>query len=168
MGVDHQARHDLQTALIDYMVGEIRSFEFDDRITPFYRAKVIDDGSVCQIAHFLWSTYDSLIDHPISVTQEGWATFRRILAFLGTDLEIEKPQKRNAWVDEWWRNGWPFRDDEEWLRNEPLLDEITLPAYDPAIHGRPANPWWNRIPSSVGFAILGGILLAILLMLLLS
>lgn len=168
MGVDHNARHDLQTALIAYMAGEIRSYEFDDAVDTFYETKATDDDSVRRIAHFLWSTYDDLIDHPVSVTQEGWASYRRILAFLATDLEIVKPPRKNAWrhdQKEWWRNGWPFRDHEEWLRNEARLDEIALPEYDPAIHGRPANPWWNRIPSSAGFAVLAGIVLGLLFIL---
>jgi hypothetical protein len=48
------------------------------------------------------------------------------------------------------------------------VDEVNLPRYDPAIHGRPNNPWWNRIPSSVGFAILGCLLAVVLILLLLA
>ena len=29
-----------------------------------------------------------------------------------------------------------------------LLDELGLPDYDPNIHGRPGNPWWNRVSTS--------------------
>jgi hypothetical protein len=80
--------------------------------------------------------------------------FRRIVAFLATDLEIETTPEQETW---------PFRGENEWHANEHLVDEVGLPEYDPAIHGRPANPWWNRIPSTVGFLILGAIVVAVLM-----
>ena len=36
-----------------------------------------------------------------------------------------------------------------------------LPDYDPAVHGRPANPWWNWSTSSFGFLILAALLAAV-------
>ncbi len=78
--------------------------------------------------------------------------------FLGTDLDIETTQEQPAW---------PFHDEEEWHANECLVDEIGLPEYDPAIHGCQVNPWWNRIPSSVGFVLLGGMVIAVVVALLL-
>jgi hypothetical protein len=161
MAIDRKLRDDLRDALIRYMTGEIRSFAFADHVWPlrFRRAKSITDKSVHQIARFLYCIYDSLIDHPVSASPQVWAALRRILAFLQTDLEIEKT---------WEQDTWPFRDEEEWLQNEKLLSGISLPEYDPEVHGRPANPWWNRIPSSVGFAILGGILVVVVILLLLA
>ncbi len=159
MAVDRKARDDLRSVLVRYMAGEIRSFGFDERISPYHRAKATSDDSVREISRALWLIYDGLIDHPISVTAEGWAALRRTLAFLQTDLEIEETQERAAW---------PFRDHEQWLRNERLLNGVRLPEYDPAIHGRPANPWWNRVPSVVGFAILGCLLVVVLILLLLA
>lgn len=158
MAVDRETRNDLRNSLIAYMTGEIRSFEFDGKVSPLrYRGKTTNDKSVRRISRFLWRNYDDLVDHPISVTPQCWAAFRRILAFLHTDLEIEKPQGQDAW---------PFHDYEEWLRNESILAGIRLPEYDPAIHGRPANPWWNRIPTRVGLAIIGALLIPILIFLL--
>lgn len=159
MVVDRKARTDLRNALVRYMTGEIRSFEFEDKTSPFEIAKTTTDNGVRQVAGFLWYIYDELINHPISVTSQGWATLRRILAFLRTDLDIGTTQEQPAW---------PFHDHEEWQRNEWLLNDIALPEYDPAIHGRQVNPWWNRIPSSVGFAILFGLLAAVLLVLVLG
>jgi len=37
-----------------------------------------------------------------------------------------------------------------------------LPEYDPAVHGRPANPWWNT--TSIGVLILATLLAAVFLM----
>lgn len=158
MTVDRPTRDGLRTVLTRYMLGDIRSFDFEDRIDPLiYQPKTTDDDSVRRIAHFLWSTYDSVIDHSVSVTQEGWESYRRIVAFLGTDLEMREPKGTKPWrhdEKEWWRNGWPFNDQDEWVRNEGLLNGIALPHYDPAVHGRPANPWWNRIPTSTGLLII--------------
>jgi hypothetical protein len=159
MGVDRKARDDLRSALVRYMTGEMRSFEFDDQTSPFQSAKATSDESIRRISRELWTIYDDLIDHPISVTPEGWAALRRILAFLQTDLEIEKTRDRDTW---------PFHDHEEWLQNERVLNDVDLPEYDPTIHGRPANPWWNRISSVVGFVILGCLLAVVLILLLLA
>jgi hypothetical protein len=136
------------------MTGDIRTFEFDDRNSRFFSKKATTDDSVRRISRFLYQIHDDLIDHPISVTAEGWAALRRIVAFLGTDFEIGAAQQRPAW---------PFHSHEERLRNERLLHGVDLPQYDPAIHGRAANPWYNRIPSRVGFMVLGGLLLAVLI-----
>ena len=43
-----------------------------------------------------------------------------------------------------------------------------LPEYDPAVHGRPANPWWNRIPAGIGFLILAALLAAVFIVIALS
>jgi hypothetical protein len=34
--------------------------------------------------------HDDLIDHPISVSPECWQILKRVVAFLGTDLEESK------------------------------------------------------------------------------
>lgn len=36
-----------------------------------------------------------------------------------------------------------------------------LPDYDPAVHGRATNPWWNWSTSSFGFLILAALLAAV-------
>ena len=43
-----------------------------------------------------------------------------------------------------------------------------LPNCDPAVHGRPANPWWNRIPSGIGFLVLAALLAAVFIVIALS
>lgn len=159
MSVDRKARDEIRQALVSYMAGEIKSFEFDDHISRFRWAKATDDGGVRQICDALWRIYDDLIDHPISVTQEGWLALRRTIAFLNTDLDIQDKSEKDAW---------PFHDQEEWLRHEYLLNEVNLPPFDPAIHSRPANPWWNRIPTTVGIGILLGLLIFIFVLLLRS
>jgi len=156
MAVDRKARTQLRKALVSYMADEIRSFEFDDQNTEFQSAKTTTDNSVHQISLFLFNIHDDFIDQSISVSPDGWAVLRRILAFLSTDLDIEAPQKEPAW---------PFQNDEEWQRHESLLNDIDLSEYDPVIHCRQIQPWWNRIPSSLGFAILGSLLVAVLILL---
>lgn len=159
MAVDRKARMALRDAIVGYMLGKIRSFEFDDEIDVLRDKKSTSDQSVCEIAKFLWSTYDGTVDHSISLTSQGWEKYRRILEFLSTDLEIERTQDDDAW---------PFRDHEEWLQKEDDLDALNLPQYDPVIHGGYVHPWWDRIPSRVGFAILGAIVLAVMAFLLLE
>jgi hypothetical protein len=145
MTVDRKARDDLRTALIDYMSGKIRSYQFADRAEPLWNAKATADYSVREISQQLYYIYDEFIDHPISVTAEGWESLRRALAFLHTELELQKSTECDAW---------PFGARDEWLHNESSLDNIGLPQYDPAVHGQPANPWWNRIPTTVGLLII--------------
>ncbi len=158
MATDRKARADLQNALVSYMAGKIRTYEFVDRNSQFYSRKTTTDDSVHQVARFLYSIHDDVIDHPISATEHGWAALRRIVAFLGTDLEADPTQKQPAW---------PFRDQGQWRANEWLVDKVDLPDYDPAIHCRQIQSWWNRIPSTVGFAVLGCILIAVLIVLVL-
>jgi hypothetical protein len=152
MTVDREARLALRDALVRYMTGEIKSFEFDDTVSPLADAKAPGDGGLRQIARALWMMYDDLIDHPISVLPEGWDALRRTLAFLQTDIDDVGGGRCPAW---------PFASEEEWRRNAHLLNGITLPPYDAAVHGRPANPWYNRIPSVVGFAVLLAVLVVV-------
>lgn len=159
MSVDRKAREEISQALVSYMSGEIKSFEFDDHISRFRWAKTTDDSSVRQICDELWRSYDDLIDHPISVTQEGWLALRRTIAFLNTELNIQDKSEKGAW---------PFQDQDEWLRHEYLLNEIDLPQFDPALHSRPANAWWNRIPTTVGIGALLGLLIFIFVLILRS
>ena len=157
MAIDHEARMTLLNAIVGYMGGKIQSYEFDDAVTVLRSKKSTSDESIREIAKFLWSTYDGTVDHAISLTSQGWEAYRRILAFLQTDLKIEMTKDHGAW---------PFRGHEEWLRNEDRLNTLSLPVYDPVIHGRHVHPWWNRIPSRVGFAIFGAIVLAVMVLIL--
>jgi len=156
MAIDLEARNVLRNALVDYMTGKIRTYAFDDCNSSFQKAT---DDSLRQISRFLWTLHDGLIDHPISVTAYEWEMLRRIVAFLGMDLEIETGQDNPTW---------PFCDEKQWLANEYLLDNFKLPDYDSETHGQPANPWWNRIPSSVGFALLACILAVLFVVIVLS
>ena len=147
MTVDRQARTTLQRAIVDYMSGAIRTFAFEDQYWP---CRTSPDEAVQRIAREVWYIHDELIDHPLSLPEQGWEALRRIVAFLGTDLEITAKQ------DEW-----PFEDEAAWRAHQHLVNEFDLPEYDPAVHGRPANPWWNRIPSSIGFLVLAVLLAAL-------
>jgi hypothetical protein len=155
MVIDRQARTALRETLVRYMTGAICTYDFDDRNTALGKSS---DVGVQAISRFLYYFHDGLIDHPIAVGPDAWLAFRRIVAFLGTDLEIETAAEQKLW---------PFHNEKEWHANEHLVNEVGLPEYDPAVHGGPANPWWNRIPSSIGFIILGGIIAAVLAVLVL-
>ncbi|MBI3464239.1 MAG: hypothetical protein HY000_14460 [Planctomycetes bacterium] len=96
MPVNRAARDELFQVIGAYMKGEIRSFEFDDRIWNAYRT---DDESAKRVSSILWHYYDDCIDHPISAPPEVWDYFRRILAFLKTDLELETLSQKT------WRPG---------------------------------------------------------------
>jgi len=156
MAVDRKARTVLRNALVSYMTGAIRTFAFEDQYSPCQDSL---DESVRLIARQVWYMHDELIDHPISVTSVGWEALRRTIAFLGTDLDITAQLDGAAW---------PFQDETEWHANECLVNELGLPDYDPEVHGRPANPWWNRIPSGIGFLILAALLAAVFIVIALS
>jgi hypothetical protein len=159
MTVDRELRADLRKAVLRYMRGEIHSYAFDDSNSACCRPKTTADRSLREISAFLYNIHDDFVDHPISVGPQTWAVLRRIVAFLGTDLDMDPGAPRQAW---------PFRDEDEWRAHELRVHEFELPEYDPLIHGRQVNRWWNRIPSSVGFVVLGGVLGAILILLLLA
>lgn len=150
MTVDRQARTTLRNAIVAYMSGAIRSFAFQDQYSPF---RASPDEAVQEIVRQVWYIHDELIDHPISVLLEGWEILRRTVAFLGTDLDIAPSECRV----------WPFRDEAEWHLHEHLVDQLDLPDYAPDVHGCPANPWWNRIPTSIGVLILVTLLAAVFL-----
>ena len=156
MTVDREARTSLRNAIVAYMSGAIRTFAFEDRYSAY---KASQDESVQVIVRQLWYMHDGLIDHPISILCEGWEALCRTVAFLGTDLDIATPSESDFW---------PFRDESQWRLSEHLLSELGLPDYDPTVHGHPANPWWNRIPTSVGVSILVGILAVVFLILAIS
>ncbi len=130
------------------MAGEISTFAFDDDISSCHRSK---DRGVSEVSRALSNIHDDFIDHPISVGSDAWEALRRIVAFLGTDLEIGNAKRRTPW---------PFVNEQEWQANECLLNSFNLPSYDPAFHGRQVNRWWNRIPSSIGFLVLAALLAA--------
>lgn len=150
MPVDRQARTNLRSAIVAYMRGAIRSFALEDQYSP---CRTSPDEAVQDIAQQLWCIHDELVDHSISVQPEGWERLRRTVAFLGTDLEIAPLDSPS----------WPFRNDGQWHMNEHLVDGLDLPDYDPDIHGRPGNPWWNRVSTSTGVLILVALLVAVFL-----
>ncbi len=156
MAIDRPAREVVLNALLQYMRGETRSYGFDDRITPYFNRKGTADEGLRQIANALWRIYDDFIDHPISVTAEGWEALRRTLAYLQTDLELAKNCPRQTW---------PFASEQQWHEHQPLAEKLDLPLFDPAIHSRQFRPWWNRIPTSVGVLILLGFLVPVLILL---
>lgn len=146
MVVDGDARAALRRAVVRFMKGEIRSSSFDEENSRYSSARLTSDESVHKISRSLWYFHDDIVDHAISVTPEGWETLRRVVAFLGTNRELGDGVNRATW---------PFPDEETWRAHEASLDEYALPAYDPAIHCRQIHPWWDRIPSWIGFLLLG-------------
>jgi hypothetical protein len=149
MPADHDARADLRAALVSYMSGDIKTSAFDDRNSIYFEELATDDRSVLEISRRLYNLHDDFIDHPISVTCECWQMLKRVLAFLNTDLEIEAAATTQSW---------PFRDQHEWLTNEHFVYDCKIPEYDPEIHSRRYQFWWNRIPAAVGFSIILGLL----------
>lgn len=148
--IDGKARACLKDALVKYMTLEMSSYTFDEIATD---VSSTSDDSVRRISGVLYFLYDDTIDHAISVSPDDWATLRRIIAFLATDLEIQTMEKRDSW---------PFANADEWRTQEHLLGEIGLPDYDPEVHGRQVHSWWSRIPSGVGLALLFAIVVAVI------
>ena len=147
--IDVEARACLKDALVKYMTLEMSSYTFDEIATDVSNTS---DDSVRRISGFLYFLYDDTIDHAISVSPDEWATLHRIIAFLATDLEIRTTEKRDSW---------PFADADEWHAQERFLSEVGLPDYAPEVHGRQIHPWWNRIPTGVGLALLIVIVVAV-------
>jgi len=135
------------------MRGEIRSRAFDDRNSLYCEQGRSPDRSLVEISYLLWTIHDDFIDHPISVSPEAWAALERSVAFLRTDLEAPAKTRRAPVPP-----AWPFHDEPEWLAHEHLIRDSRIPEYDPAIHGRVFQPWWNRIPTTVGLAVIFGLL----------
>lgn len=154
MEVDRAARTRLREAVIDYMSGGITTFAFDDINTACGSQF---DTSLQQISRVLFLLYDDFVDHPISVTFKNWMMLQRIVAFLSTNLEIKSPAANATW---------PFGSAVALGAAESPMGDAAIPTYDAAIHYCQVHPWWNRIPSHVGYIILSGILLAIIFALL--
>lgn len=151
MTVDLSARADLREALVGYLRGDLRTFEFDDRNSLYFEQGRTNDQSLREIGRILWMLHDDFIDHPISVSSEGWQLLVRVVTFLETDLELAPAVRRKRLPP-----FWPFRDEDAWRANKPAEPDPRIPEYDPQIHGRQYRPWWDRIPSVAGFAILLG------------
>lgn len=154
--VDGKARACLKDALIKYMTLEMSSYTFDEITTEVSNTS---DDSVRRISGILYFLYDDTIDHAISVSPNDWATLRRLIAFLATDLEIRTTEKRDPW---------PFANADEWNAHECFLSEIGLPDYDPEVHGRQVHSWWSRIPIGVGLVLLFAIVVAVTVVLIQS
>jgi len=150
---DREKRAELRDGLMRYMAGDICTFAFDDINSA---CRDTTDASLKLISKELYLIHDDLIDHPVSVTQESWEALRRTVAFLATDLQTDTATAQFTW---------PFHDEDEWRSHEHLVNDMQIPVYDPVVHSRQVHPWWDRIPSSLGFAILGCIVVVILVVL---
>ncbi|MBA3483485.1 MAG: hypothetical protein H0T51_16880 [Pirellulales bacterium] len=157
--VDRQARANLRDALVQYMTGKIQTFAFDDRNSKYISSRSTIDLSVRAISCELYSIHDDFVDHPISVTPEGWETLRRVVAFLGTDLHLQADASGGAW---------PFIDENQWRDCESLAAECALPNFDPIVHSRPVNHWSRKIPTKVGLTIIAALIAAAVVIVALS
>src|SRR5262249_34981932 len=137
--VDRKARTDLRDALVSYMRGDIRTFEFDDRNSAYFEQGRTEDRSVHDVARVLWTMHDDFIDHPVSVSAEGWRILARVATFLATDLELS-PTAAQKHLPPFW----PFGDESEWLASERSGSDPRIPKYDPELHAQQIRPWWLR------------------------
>ena len=124
MPVDRDARDALADALAAFMKGQIGAREFERRID----ALESEDDTIEGLAVALWTLCDDITNHTICVSQEGWNSLRRILAFLKSDLELYNRRLDSTFG--------PFEDESEWRKYEGLLEQYDLPAYDPDIHNK--------------------------------
>lgn len=154
MAADSKAREELQHALVSYMAGDIRSFEFDDRISRLQSKKTTNDNSVRRISRVLWYIYDDFMDDTISVDAKTWAALQRVAAFLQTDLEAEEPLDKDVW---------PFHDQEEWRRHEWILGQVNLLEYNPAVHCHRVHTLWHSPVTIVAIGILLGLVIAVMM-----
>lgn len=98
MTIDRQARADLRSVLVSYMTAGTPPSHLMTKTRPSRKAWT---KSVHEVSQFLYNRHDDFVDHSISVSPHGWTVLRRIVAFLGTELEIEATQDQPSW---------PFRD----------------------------------------------------------
>ena len=94
MSVDRRGRDALIEAILAFMRLEVRS----DVFLGWCSIKSRDEG-LERIRCVLGDFCDSYANHPISVTCEGWEMLRRAIAFLKTDLGVE----RVRWTIKHWR-----------------------------------------------------------------
>lgn len=124
--VDQSERNTVRDAILAYMRGEIDNFAFDDRVM----STGIADESVRRIGIVLWSTYDDLMRHPISVDSDGWRLYRRCAAFCQTSLEM-LPEQTESHID---KMIWPFPSWRALYRHRRAARLDRCPQYDPSIH----------------------------------
>jgi len=124
------------------MRGATRSFVFQDAYEAHERSP---DDDVRGIVAVVYSFHDDFIDHPISVSRQRWDALRRAVSFLGTDLQGVAER-----ATEWW----PYADEASWRAHENLLDALTLPDYDEAVHGRRVRPAWHTVPTWLGVLVI--------------
>ena len=90
MPIDRTVRDAQLAALVAFMRREITSGEFDRRIRPSRS----EDRSAGRVYWMLWTGYDDFVDHTIHACADRWNRFRRLAAFLKTDLELETVRRR--------------------------------------------------------------------------
>src|SRR3712207_5585268 len=87
--VDRAARDKLADAMVRYTKGEIDNFELDDQV---FRDPG-DDRTLADISLGVWLFYDDIKVHTATFGPEGWEAWRRLIAFLKSDLVFERKRR---------------------------------------------------------------------------
>ena len=125
------ARSQMAAAIVAFMRGEIDNFAFDDAVWAAAEA----DPKSRVIARTLWLLYDDVKRHPVRVGRPGWQSLRRCVAFLLTPEPVLEPSDGRTDAS----TLWPFGSWASVRAAAPVLASVDLPAYDPAVHGRPVR-----------------------------
>jgi hypothetical protein len=110
-----------------YLRGEVDNFALDDA-TMGYTGK---DESIRWIGLGLWPAYDDIKRHRVSLNKKGWQVFRRCIAFLQTDLELPRSNRKSD------NTVWPFQTRQDIFTSRPRLKQFGLPRYNLAVHSLP-------------------------------
>jgi hypothetical protein len=84
--IDRASRDRLADAIEAFLVGEIGSFEFDDRIFAIH--DTTEDKTVPNVVCLLWHHYDDIKDHPVALSRVEWDYFQRLLLLLRSDASL--------------------------------------------------------------------------------
>jgi len=112
MPVDRNARDQLAEATIRFLSTEANNNELHNIIHKFWGTRASKDESIDLICEQLDSTYDDLFVHTVRMNREEWDWVLRLLAFLQSDLHVERirwkvPHRRQRLALLWWALGAP-------------------------------------------------------------
>ncbi len=84
-------RAGLAALIRSFLDGEIKAFDFDERLDAF---RSTSDPVMEHVAYAAWFHYDDCVDHYACLSKEEWDYFQRLLLLLESDCAIETTRRR--------------------------------------------------------------------------
>lgn len=92
--LDRGARDKMVAIIENYLDEKITAFQFDDQIEEL--ALTSKDQTVRYARRALWYFYDDCQDHMVTLSEQGWKYFQRLLLLLRSDASV-RVQRRRIW-----------------------------------------------------------------------